>query len=77
MPRYGAGYRKTGLDMRGYTALVDGSIYGPVVVPGNSKKSLLNMLVKGRAGSLSRVLESQHRPVTDHEIIMGQPVCEK
>lgn len=67
-PPYGEGYRKTGLDMRSYEALMNGSMYGPVVVPGNSKMSPLNMLVEGRAGSLSRLLKDQHRPVTDDEI---------
>ena len=45
-----------------------GSVYGPVVVPGSSKKSPLNMLVEGRAGNLSRVLKRQHDPMTDEEI---------
>ena len=67
-PPYGEGYRKTGLDMRSYEAVMGGSIYGPVVFPGNSKMSPLNMLVEGRAGSLSRLLKDQHRPVKDNEI---------
>lgn len=68
IPPYGEGYRKTGLDMESYASLLEGSIYGPVIVPGNSKKSPLNMLVEGRAGDLSRVLKSQHKPMTDHEV---------
>jgi hypothetical protein len=67
-PPYGDGYRKTGLDMGSYEALMAGSIYGRVVVPGESKMSPLNMLVEGRAGSLSRLLEDQHRPLTGDEI---------
>jgi hypothetical protein len=67
-PPYGTGYRQTGLDLGSYTALMKGSIYGPVVVPGNSKTSPLNMLVEGRAGDLSRQMEISHTPMTEHEI---------
>jgi len=67
-PPYGEGYRKTGLDMGNYKTLAQGSIYGPVIVPGNSTKSTQNMLVEGRAGDLSRALEIQHKLMTDHEI---------
>ena len=68
MPPYGAGYRQTGLDFESYETLMKGSIYGPVIVPGNSKKSPLNMLVEGRAGNLSRIMKERHMPVTEHEI---------
>jgi Planctomycete cytochrome C len=67
-PPYGAGYRQTGLNLESYTSLMKGSIYGPVVVPGNSKMSPLNMLVEGRAGDLSRQMEIRHTPMTEHEI---------
>jgi len=67
-PPYGEGYRQTGLDMGSYETLVQGSIYGPVIVPGNSRNSALNILVEGRAGDLSRALEIKHKPMTDHEI---------
>ena len=54
--------------MESYETLVQGSIYGPVIVPGNTTKSTLNMLVEGRAGDLPRALEIKHKPMTDHEI---------
>jgi hypothetical protein len=54
--------------MRSYETLLEGSIYGPVVVPGNSRKSPLNMLVEGRAGDLSQVMKKQHKAITAHEI---------
>ena len=69
-PPYGEGYAKTGLDLRSYESLMKGSVYGPVIVPGNSQKSPLNMLVEGRAGDLSRVLKRQHNPMTDEEIMI-------
>lgn len=68
IPPYGEGYKKTGLDMISYEKLLKGSIYGPVVIPGDSRKSPLNMLVEGRAGELSRAMKSQHKAITDHEI---------
>ena len=67
-PPYEEGYIKTGLDLRSYVSLMKGSVYGPVIVPGSSKKSPLNMLVEDRAGNLSRVLKMQHDPMTDDEI---------
>jgi hypothetical protein len=67
-PPYGEGYKKTGLDMGSYESLLQGSIYGPVIVPGNSRNSTLNMLVEGRAVDLTRALELKHQPMTDREI---------
>ena len=67
-PPNGEGYRKTGLDMESYETLMEGSIYGPAIVPGNSRKSPVNMLVEGRAGNLSGEMKIRHLPITDHEI---------
>jgi hypothetical protein len=71
-PPQGDGYRKTGLDMKSYETLMEGSIYGPAIIPGNSKTSPLNILVEGRAGDLSRVMKDIHEPITDHEIMVLQ-----
>lgn len=51
----GEGYLMTGLSMVTYKELMQGSIYGPVIVPGDSSRSILNMLVEGRAGSSMRM----------------------
>lgn len=67
-PPYGEGYRATGLDMKSYENLLKGSVYGAVIIPGDSTRSPLNMLVEGRAGNLSRRLEELHKPVTTEEI---------
>ena len=67
-PPQGKGYLKTGLNMHSYETLMQGTRYGPVIQPGDSRHSILNMLVEGRAGDLSRTLEMQHKPMTDHEI---------
>ena len=34
----------------------------------DSQHSIFNMLVEGRAGELSRMLEKNHMPMTDQEI---------
>jgi len=69
-PPYGEGFRKTGLDMESYETLMDGSVFGRVIVPGNSETSTLNMFVEGRAGPLSRALKNMHKSITDHEIMV-------
>lgn len=45
----GRGTIKTGLDMSSYDTLMKGTKFGPVINPGNSLTSALNMLVEGRA----------------------------
>jgi hypothetical protein len=67
-PPNGEGYRRSGLDLKSYEALMEGSIFGPAIVPGNSRKSPLNILVEGRAGDLSREMKMRHLPMTEHEI---------
>lgn len=54
-PPNGEGYLKTGLSMATYGDLMHGTIYGPVIMPGNSQHSILNMLVEGRAGPTMRM----------------------
>jgi hypothetical protein len=68
IPPQGEGYRKAGLDLSSHATLMEGTFYGPVIVPGDSRRSILNMLVEGRAGELSRLLEKNHIPMTDQEI---------
>ena len=67
-PPSGKGYRETGLNMENYESLMTGTVYGPVIVPGNSKKSILNMLVEGRADDSMRMPHNRSTPLTDHEI---------
>lgn len=54
----GSGYKLTGLEMNTYHALMNGTIYGPVVIPGDSRRSILNKLVEGRAGNMQNVLHN-------------------
>lgn len=63
----GKGYVKTGLSMATYTDLMRGTIYGPVIVPGDSRHSILNMLVEGRADS-SMLMPHGRQPLSSEEV---------
>ncbi len=45
----GKGYDKSGFDLRTYQSLMKGTKFGPVVKPGSSLTSTLNVLVGGHA----------------------------
>lgn len=45
----GDGYQASGLDMSTYEGLMKGTKYGPVIVPGDTLTSNLNVLIEGRA----------------------------
>ncbi|MEA3412336.1 MAG: c-type cytochrome domain-containing protein [Pseudomonadota bacterium] len=47
-PPDGEGYVLSGLDVTSYEGLVQGSRYGRVIVPGNSRHSVFNMAGEGR-----------------------------
>ena len=66
---YGSGYKLTGLEMNTYHALMNGTIYGLVVIPGDSRRSILNKLVEGRAGNMQNVLHN-----TDNEGISSSEI---
>jgi hypothetical protein len=67
-PPRGEGYRKAGLDLTTYETLMRGSLYGPVISPGDSQTSVLNMLVEGRADPSMRMPHGRSYPLTDEEI---------
>ncbi len=64
----GNGYRATGLMIGSYEALMQGSVYGPVVIAGDSQRSILNMLVEGRAGNVQGNLHNNGKVLTKDEI---------
>jgi hypothetical protein len=66
-PPDGEGYLKTGLSMATYQDLTRGTIYGPVIVPGNSRHSIFNMLVEGRAGPSMRMPHGR-KPLNADEV---------
>ena len=45
-----------------------GSIYGPVIVPGDSRRSLLNKMVEGRVGNYKRMSHNKKDALTVEEI---------
>jgi hypothetical protein len=55
----GAGYEKSGLRMDSYEALMKGTQFGPVVVPGSSVSSTLFRLVSGKADPSIRMPHGQ------------------
>jgi len=67
-PPDGTGYLQTRLNLETYQSLMKGTVYGPVIVPGNSRQSILNRLVEGRAGASLRMPHQQDQPLTAHEI---------
>lgn len=67
-PPEGEGYLKTGLNMQSYETLMQGTRYGPVIQPGDSSHSILNMLVEGRADASMRMPHGRNEPLTPHEI---------
>ena len=64
----GNGYQATGLMMGSYENLMHGSVYGPIIIAGDSQRSILNMLVEGRAGNVRRNLHNNGNALTDDEI---------
>ena len=50
-----AGYAESGLGVESYAALMKGTQFGPVVIPGDSLSSNLIVLVEGRAHSSIRM----------------------
>jgi hypothetical protein len=67
-PPQGKGYLKTGLNMHSYETLMQGTRYGPVIVPGDSRHSILNMLVEGRVDASMRMPHGRDEPLTRNEI---------
>ena len=67
-PPQGNGYLKTRLNMTSYQTLMQGSLYGPVILPGDSYHSRLNMLVEGRVDASMRMPHGRDEPLTQREI---------
>jgi uncharacterized membrane protein len=62
------GYAASGFDMQGYDALMKGTRYGPVVLPGDPLTSVLVMLIEGRADPSIKMPHGGAQPMTDAEI---------
>ena len=64
----GAGYKATGLEMNSYDSLMLGTDYGPVIIAGDSRRSIFNMLVEGRAGQLQRMPHNEDECLSSKQI---------
>ena len=64
LPPKGTGYLKSGLSMSSYESLMQGTIFGPVIIPGDSRHSVLNMVVEDRLNTSMR----PPQPLTTEEI---------
>ena len=68
MPPDGVGYVQTGLNMESYDSLMTGTVFGTVIVPGDSKRSVLNKLVEGRAGEVMRMPHGEAKKLSAEEV---------
>jgi hypothetical protein len=51
----GSGYIKTGLTMDSYDSIIQGTMYGSIVVAGDSRRSILNKVVEGRVNKKNAI----------------------
>jgi uncharacterized membrane protein len=64
----GMGYVQSGLNVESYDALMQGTMFGTVIIPGDSKRSVINKLIEGRAGELMRMPHGDAKKLTDVEV---------
>lgn len=64
----GYGYRATGLKMDSYDSIIQGTMYGSIIVAGDSRRSILNKQVEGRTG------KKQCNPRRDKEGISNEEI---
>ena len=64
----GSAYRAIGLELDSYDGVIKGSIYGPIIIAGDSRRSILNMLVEGRAGRRECMPEQSRQGLSDEQI---------
>jgi hypothetical protein len=53
--------------MHSYETLMQGTRYGPVILPGDSRHSVFNMLVEGRVDASMRMPHGRDEPLTQGE----------
>ena len=64
----GSGYKATGLELDSYDAVMQGTVYGPIIIAGDSRRSIFNMLIEGRAGKLQRMPHQKEDGLNEEEI---------
>ena len=64
----GIGYQAIGLKLDSHDAVMTGTIYGPIIIAGDSRRSILNMLVEGRAAQAQCELrQSDKGPLNEQQ----------
>ena len=63
----GPGYQASGLDLRGYESLMQGTKHGKVIVPGSPLTSNLMVLIEGRADRSIRMPHNE-QPLIKQQI---------
>jgi hypothetical protein len=64
----GKGQVESGMSMESYEALMAGTEYGPMVIPGDSFGSNLVVLIEGRADPSIYMPKGKHGPLSDEQI---------
>ena len=54
--------------MESYDSLMTGTVFGTVVIPGDSKRSVINKLVAGRAGEMMRMPHGEAKKLSAEEV---------
>jgi hypothetical protein len=67
-PPSGEGFIKVGLNLEDCESAHKGTVYGPVINPGDSRKSIITMLVEGRADPSMNMPHDNRPSLTDDEI---------
>ena len=70
MPPDGSGYKASGLMLDSYESVMAGTVYGSIVVQGDSRRSILNMFAEGRTGDLRGMLKGNGKKLTSAEVEM-------
>ena len=47
---------------------MNGTVFGKVIIPGDSKRSVLNKLIEGRAGLMMRMPHGEAEKLTAEEV---------
>lgn len=68
LPPNGSGYAQTGLSMESYDSLMNGTLFGTVIIAGDSQRSVINKLVEGRAGETMRMPHGDADKLTAEEV---------
>lgn len=64
----GMGYVQSGLNVESYQTLMQGTMFGEVIIPGDSKRSVINKLIEGRAGESMRMPHGDAKKLTAAEV---------